>query len=245
MIYYIYNYNDDAVKIGYAKSERNLWLRYEGFQVGSATPLIMLKYEEGTQQDEYNKHKQFANLRIRGEWFFYDGALKDYIDSDLDVNYKTLDILNADYIHDYHAKKYNKNTKISYVKIRGVCDSLVKNGSRDMSYFVYDNLLPNEDFNKFYKNLKHCINTSKYANFQIHRKGLNEIKTLFCKKDGHLLPITNVKHYLKEHNILNKNNTGTIPVSIVAEIFNTEIVVEKIKGKATRCLVGLDYAQNR
>lgn len=249
MIYYIYNYTEDAVKIGYAKSMRNVWLRYEGLQTGSATTLILLKIEEGDQKDEYQKHQQFANLWIRGEWFRYEGKLVTYIESDIKIDRQNLDKLTDDYIAKYHAKKYNRNLKMSYMKVKYCSDSVFENmkkekkkqseineqRQKDIMYFVYENVEKHDDNETIKNKIKH------YA--KSHTFDLERTKQYFVESPDHLLTVPEIKDYLKQHRILNKGNTGPLAVSKLATYFNKEFVYRKINNKTVRCLSGLDFVK--
>ena len=81
-IYFIFNNDSNAIKIGRAK---NVSKRLQALQTSSPAVLKLLKTipVEGlaaTRSLELALHEQFKALRINGEWFRADTALKEYID---------------------------------------------------------------------------------------------------------------------------------------------------------------------
>lgn len=84
----------------------------------------------------------------------------------------------------------------------------------------------------------------KKQNPKLNITSYGMLKKHFVEVENKFLTVEEVSDYLKQHNILNKGKTGTLQVSKIASFFGKQIVVKKIKGKATRCLVGLDYVQN-
>jgi hypothetical protein len=85
-------------------------------------------------------------------------------------------------------------------------------------------------------------NRRKQANPKLNITSYGMLKKHFVESEGRCLSAKEVTQYLKQHKIMNKSGTGTLPVTKIADYFGKEIVVKKIKGKATRCLIGLDYA---
>lgn len=69
---------EDYVKIGigYTPSDRIGTL-----QVGCPFELVMIGTIPGTIAEELALHRRFASMRIRGEWFRYEGDLKAYIEA--------------------------------------------------------------------------------------------------------------------------------------------------------------------
>jgi hypothetical protein len=67
------------IKIGFTTFAVNRRLLL--IQVGNPNPLICLATEIGTQEMELDRHKRFAHLHIRGEWFRRDPGLMKFIDS--------------------------------------------------------------------------------------------------------------------------------------------------------------------
>lgn len=63
----------------------------------------------------------------------------------------------------------------------------------------------------------------------------------FVKKEGNVLTVAEVKQYLNERLILNKTNSGSLPVSKLAAFFNVECKRLRIDKKIQRCIVGLDF----
>ncbi len=68
----------DYVKIGYAT---DIKVRTKTLDTGSPFELVLLRQERGNMDDEARYHKQFAELRVRGEWFRHEGPLAAYIAS--------------------------------------------------------------------------------------------------------------------------------------------------------------------
>lgn len=66
----------DAVKIGFAKEPKS---RLVTLQIGSPAPCRLLGVKAGTHEDELALHRQFSELRIRGEWFSKNGPVLDFI----------------------------------------------------------------------------------------------------------------------------------------------------------------------
>jgi hypothetical protein len=65
----------EAVKIGFTSS--NPHVRLSGLQIGCPAPLKLLTYVPGSMDDERRLHKAFAPLHIQGEWFRFEGKLRD------------------------------------------------------------------------------------------------------------------------------------------------------------------------
>ena len=79
-VYYIQWDNDPSfVKIGYSSSPVG---RIAGFLTGNPRKLQILRLEPVTSaQDELARHSKFDKYRHAREWFRYEGALKEYIQS--------------------------------------------------------------------------------------------------------------------------------------------------------------------
>lgn len=73
-IYYVAA--EDRVKIGFAKNVKN---RMHTLKTSSPVPLVLLATHRGSQKKERELHRQFAEYRIIGEWFRFDGALKEHV----------------------------------------------------------------------------------------------------------------------------------------------------------------------
>jgi hypothetical protein len=74
-VYFLRGANE--VKIGFS---RNLPQRLEKLRNGNAFPVFICKIVAGTQATERRFHKQFAEYRIRGEWFDLRGRLAKYLE---------------------------------------------------------------------------------------------------------------------------------------------------------------------
>jgi hypothetical protein len=63
----------DRIKIGYSSSLRK--------RLESINPEELLAVEAGGMRREAERHAQFGHLRTHGEWFRYEGALVEHIES--------------------------------------------------------------------------------------------------------------------------------------------------------------------
>jgi hypothetical protein len=66
------------VKIGFAENARK---RFSKIQSDSPTRLVLAGIEDGGESLEAARHAQFAGYRQRGEWFQFDGALRDFVEA--------------------------------------------------------------------------------------------------------------------------------------------------------------------
>jgi hypothetical protein len=67
LIYYIACTATERLKIGYTRGEPEV--RLKQLQTGSAAPLRLIACHQGTPDDERSLHEEFAEERVRGEWF--------------------------------------------------------------------------------------------------------------------------------------------------------------------------------
>ena len=77
-IYFLLSEKLDAVKIGFTRNN-DMKVRLRDCQTWSPHEYDVLKVVEGTMLEERQLHRRFAKDKIRGEWFKYSEALKDYI----------------------------------------------------------------------------------------------------------------------------------------------------------------------
>lgn len=77
-VYYVHAPELGLVKIGTAGDPVN---RFCNMQTGSPSRLVLLAWEEGSGATESERHTTFAELRRRGEWFAYEGALKAHVEA--------------------------------------------------------------------------------------------------------------------------------------------------------------------
>jgi hypothetical protein len=66
------------VKIGFASFPA---LRLYALQSGSPVQLAPLYLAIGTKADEAALHARFAGRRVRGEWFWLNGSVRDWLDA--------------------------------------------------------------------------------------------------------------------------------------------------------------------
>ncbi len=66
----------DHIKIGVAK---DIAKRLRDLQVSHPTKLKLLLWEEGRAAREKELHRLFSQYRESGEWFRFEGGLRDYI----------------------------------------------------------------------------------------------------------------------------------------------------------------------
>lgn len=65
------------VKIGFAVDVK---ARIATLQTGSSSLLSVIHSRPGDMRDEASFHKQFAHLRIIGEWFRYEAELREFLE---------------------------------------------------------------------------------------------------------------------------------------------------------------------
>jgi len=75
-VYFIGQDYDTPIKIGVSVDPDE---RLNGIQTGHPERLSVLARIPGTQQTEAELHRKFAHLRMQGEWFKPDPALRDFI----------------------------------------------------------------------------------------------------------------------------------------------------------------------
>lgn len=80
-IYLIHAEATNSVKVGY--SSKDPLGRMRALQTGNADELTLLGTMRGTMADERFWHSRFASYCIRGEWFRFDGLLKEFIETSL------------------------------------------------------------------------------------------------------------------------------------------------------------------
>ncbi len=90
MIYFIKN--REYVKIGSAIDVNR---RFIELQIGSPVELELLCVVEGDKTTEKEYQKQFSEAHVRGEWFYYDDALIDFISECNKENDILVDILTS------------------------------------------------------------------------------------------------------------------------------------------------------
>ncbi len=76
LVYFILNPVADLVKIGISEDPA---VRLVALQANTPHRLSLLGVVPGGAEKEKELHKQFANLRVRGEWFSFDTELKEFI----------------------------------------------------------------------------------------------------------------------------------------------------------------------
>jgi len=76
MIYFIYDRENNAVKIGYSE---NSLRRLHHLQTGNAHSLVLVAEVDGDKQKEKGLHLRFAKHKIKGEWFQNCKEIREYI----------------------------------------------------------------------------------------------------------------------------------------------------------------------
>jgi hypothetical protein len=76
VIYFIFDARSNAVKVGQAGDPK---ARLRALQTAHAGPLELVATMPGEIHVEQKLHHQFAELRIRGEWFQFTGALAEFV----------------------------------------------------------------------------------------------------------------------------------------------------------------------
>ncbi len=82
-VYFILNKRRSVVKVGRSS---NPYKRLRALQTSNADPLMLLCAIEGPPQLEKTLHGIFDSYRLSGEWFRYDGELKEYVELQLTGN---------------------------------------------------------------------------------------------------------------------------------------------------------------
>ena len=76
-VYFLYAPNNKAVKIG---KTTNLKRRLKSFKTALPNAkLLGFMESQAPYELESDLHRKFAEYHVRGEWFFYQGKLKEYI----------------------------------------------------------------------------------------------------------------------------------------------------------------------
>lgn len=74
VVYFVQMGDDGPVKIGYTQRDK-LKARLSVLQTGSPYPLRLRRLVTATRDTERAAHRFFADLRMRGEWFWPDPDL--------------------------------------------------------------------------------------------------------------------------------------------------------------------------
>ena len=82
MIYFIQEDEPgrDRIKIGYTI---NVYRRIENLESCSPSKLKCVLYFPGCRKTEKYYHEKFQNMRIRSEWFRFEGELKSFVLSNM------------------------------------------------------------------------------------------------------------------------------------------------------------------
>jgi hypothetical protein len=78
-LYFIRQGTNGPIKIGYTKNTIGLEERLGTLQTGNPILLQCIGFMNGTRQDEQTLHHRFHSQWIRGEWFYPEPILLDYI----------------------------------------------------------------------------------------------------------------------------------------------------------------------
>lgn len=76
-IYFIVSETLEAAKIGFTRSDPRY--RLASLQTGNPARLKLYGYVPGTIEEERLLHRAFAPLHIQGEWFRFEGKLRDFV----------------------------------------------------------------------------------------------------------------------------------------------------------------------
>lgn len=79
MIYFIQQGGMGAIKIGYTEDENTLETRLSSLQSASPIELVLIGVIAAERRNERLIHSQFADFRIRGEWFVPVSPLLSFI----------------------------------------------------------------------------------------------------------------------------------------------------------------------
>jgi len=92
---FIYVVGDDyLVKIGWSKTPN---IRYSKIKSDSPVDCRLWGVIDGSRQDEAQLHKRFQEQHLRGEWFFNDGSVAEFVKTLLPakIGKKTIDYMRA------------------------------------------------------------------------------------------------------------------------------------------------------
>jgi hypothetical protein len=78
VIYFILAEEISRIKIGFSLRVRD---RFRELELQNAATLKLAAVVSGTQRAEALLHARFAEFRLHGEWFRYEGALKEYVEA--------------------------------------------------------------------------------------------------------------------------------------------------------------------
>ena len=80
-VYFIECVGADAIKIGYARGDRNgnIHHRVSAMQSGCPLPLKLLAVTDGAEAEEASLHARFSGDWIRGEWFRASDELRAFV----------------------------------------------------------------------------------------------------------------------------------------------------------------------
>lgn len=77
MIYFVQAGKGGDVKIGYTENDINK--RFADLQSANSKQLVLLATLDGNRNTERALHRQFKNDRVRGEWYRFSNALRDFL----------------------------------------------------------------------------------------------------------------------------------------------------------------------
>ena len=126
MIYFIQD-SKKNIKIGFSKNPQQ---RILSFHTHSIEKFTLIKSVHGTVRDEKEIHKNFAHLKISGEWFIgseelvlfihqYTGS-EDPIVCEEESGPQSYDILHSIGVDIIRARKRSKLTQLGLAKIVGI-----------------------------------------------------------------------------------------------------------------------------
>lgn len=126
MIYFIVTEDNKFVKIGYTSNLKN---RIVNIQNGNPYELTVIKTIKGGYTKEQLIHKQLHNYHRKGEWFYYNQYVKDFIktltDDENEPIHQQYDPLIDDKIEKYYSELFSnieiaKMLSITIHKVRRV-----------------------------------------------------------------------------------------------------------------------------
>lgn len=79
LIYACIEEGEDFVKIGWAATLDNAYIRWSNIQIGNPRRIEMCVIKAGSLRDEAALHKRFRGYAVRGEWFRLEGDVKELL----------------------------------------------------------------------------------------------------------------------------------------------------------------------
>jgi len=111
MIYFIQVGHDGPIKIGYVKNKGAVKQRLSTLQIGNPKKLCLIGYIHGYRKEESHLHSKFKAFNIRGEWFYSNSIINNFIKTETKKHPGTLRQNNEKARGDIFWRRVNKYYK--------------------------------------------------------------------------------------------------------------------------------------